>query len=274
VFTPPNENLIWAVHRFRSSFRDDLGNTRVGVGTGFWISDLRGGRHFVTNKHNVDAALMIGESTFKLECAEIELRKFQPDAALPERRYFQVQNLGCLRSSAAADCAVFTAPTLVAHSPEYPVPDLTKFKDIATEADFAQNVVKVMEPAIFIGFPGAKGHSWSDSTWGLPIARECSVASWPGIAFTHPDIPTQDTVLLSGLSFSGSSGSPVFVQNRGIRPGGDIEDSSWRPAKLVGIMSGHFRENVPEAPMFAHTGLSYLTRSTSIIQLFQQVMLW
>ncbi|MFZ6772888.1 hypothetical protein ACO0LB_09225 [Undibacterium sp. SXout7W] len=269
MYSPPNENLIWTVHRLKTTFIDSIGNQRTG--TGFWVSDLKGGRHFVTNKHNVDPTLKFGSETqLKLHSAEIELRRIESGVPLPETFFFKVSNLDSLVISKTADCAVLLAPHLHDHDPTtFQIADITKFKDIATIEEFEEGSIKVMESAVFIGYPGSKGKYWSDNFLGLPIARQCSIASWPRISFVHEDIPTTDAMLVSGLSFSGSSGSPVFVLNRGIRPGGDINDPTWRPARLVGVMSGHFFENKEVPAMFAHTGLSYLTRSTSLIELFK-----
>ena len=240
------------------------------------LSGPNDGQHFVTNKHNVDPTLKFGpETQLKLHSAEIELRKFESGVPSPETNFFKVSNLNCLLVSKTADCAVLLAPDLHGHEPTtFPILDITKFKDIATAEEFEGNIVKVMESAVFIGYPGAKGKYWSDKSWGLPIARQCSIASWPGIAFTHEDIPTTDAMLVSGLSFSGSSGSPVIVLSTGIRPGGDIVDPTWRPARLVGVMSGHFFEDKEVPAMFAHTGLSYLTRSTSLIERFKEAGIW
>lgn len=140
--------------------------------------------------------------------------------------------------------------------------------------EFNRNQIKIMEPAIFIGFPGTNGRHWWDESWKLPVIRQCTLASWPAIPFTNSQIQTTDVLLVSGLSFSGSSGSPVFVMNRGLYPGGDIQDSGWRPARLIGVMSGHFWEDTQTPAMFAHSGLSYLTRSTSIIEILQSANVW
>lgn len=51
-------------------------------------------------------------------------------------------------------------------------------------------------------------------------------------------------------------------------------DPTWRPARLVGVMSGHFLEDKEVPAMFAHTGLSYLTRSISLIELFKEAGVW
>jgi hypothetical protein len=95
-----------------------------------------------------------------------------------------------------------------------------------------------------------------------------TLASIPAVEFRNDAVKTTEVMLVSGLSFSGSSGSPVLNQRKGIPPGGDINDPSYVPSKIIGIMSGHFWENPDDAPeMFRHSGLSYLTKSTAILAL-------
>lgn len=276
MYTPPNENLFWSVHRVRSTFVDSIGNDLTGVGTGFWLSGANGQRNFITNKHNVDLSLKFGSAAgWTLTKFEIELRRWGDRGPTATTAFFTVADLGCVTTSPVADCAVFVAPAFLDHSVlDFPIADLTKFGDVATREEFQAGRINVMEPAVFIGFPGAKGRQWWDEAWKLPIARECIIASWPGIGFSNSQIKSEDVLLVSGLSFSGSSGSPVFVQNRGLRPGGAIQDSGWRPARLIGIMSGHFWEEGETPPMFAHSGLSYLTRSTSIIDTLRAAGYW
>jgi hypothetical protein len=274
MYTPPNENLILAVHRLRSTFANALGATKSTMGTGFWVETIEGPT-FVTNRHNVDASLRTTWlAGFHLSALEIELRFFGGDAATSATKFFAVSSLQCLYSSHSADCSVLALPKLNDHDPvAFPISSVTKVKDIATAAEF-ESSIKVMEPAIFMGFPGSEGQHWWDEDWKLPIARECTLASWPAIPFGNSQIPTTDVLLVSGLSFSGSSGSPVFVMNRGLRPGGAVSDPTWRPARLIGIMSGHFEETTQVPSMFRHSGLSYLTRSTAIIEVMRTANLY
>lgn len=82
--------------------------------------------------------------------------------------------------------------------------------------------------------------------------------------------------IVSGLSFQGSSGSPVFLHLSGIK----IQSSNGisvtgatdtlRVQKIIGIMSGHWREQSDTPSMFKHSGLSYYTRSTAILDLLKQ----
>lgn len=272
MFIPPNENLLWAVHRIAATFSDPLMNIRTSVGTGFWLRSLSDKNVFITNKHVLDPTIIFGEETeYKLNKIELELRLWKNNKPEPLTKFFEVKNLVCIHTSDSADCALLISPKL--HNfkeSEFPIASIIKQKDLALENDFQENKIKLMEPAIFIGYPGKKGLNWWDEKWKLPVARQCTLASWPAISFVNQQIKSADALLVSGLSFSGSSGSPVFVYNRGMQPGGDLNDPNWRPAQLIGIMSGHFEEDDGDIPqMFFHTGLSYLTRSTAIFEILK-----
>jgi hypothetical protein len=45
------------------------------------------------------------------------------------------------------------------------------------------------------------------------------------------------------------------------------EQNSYVKPKVLGIMSGHWWDEEPPEGMFYHSGLSYFTRSTAILEL-------
>jgi hypothetical protein len=159
------------------------------------------------------------------------------------------------------------------------------FGDIANE-EFFKNNLNVMDNASFIGFPGKGGHPWYDTFWNLAIARTVNIASHPAVPFTNKEIKTSDVMLVSGLSFSGSSGSPVLSHSKlsgaavpyltGAQEPSQLQYSfipiiRWinnniTYPKLIGIMSGHWEEDASSllggngksgSDVFHHSGLSY-----------------
>ncbi len=128
-----------------------------------------------------------------------------------------------------------------------------------------------MDAASFIGFPKPDGQPWWDTRANEPIARMMSIASLPRQAFVNTNLGLtgeEDVVLANGLSFGGSSGSPVILHSKGIKLSGPLTGGDYVPAKLIGIMSGHRMDGSKVPPMLAHTGISYFTRSTSVLELF------
>jgi len=128
-----------------------------------------------------------------------------------------------------------------------------------------------MDLVSFLGYPGTGSSQRWDLEWTTPVARLASLASWPHVPFTNFTIPTDDMTLVSGLSFSGSSGSLVLLHEKGIAPGGGIVDPMYAPPTILGIMSGHWREPSDEPAMFRLSGLSYYTGSTAIIELLAAI---
>ncbi|MEG3879862.1 hypothetical protein QT972_21130 [Microcoleus sp. herbarium7] len=266
-------NIFWITHRIKINFADDIGNEKFGCGTGFWMISQSGKNIFVTNKHNVDPSIKFpNKPSLKLDKISIELRYYESSQPTENTDFFDVENIeNCLFSSPSSDCSILVDPKFHKEIPSDPNREILKFENLIDEKRFANRlIIGPMETSFFIGFPGQNGRHWWDEKWKLPVARQCTVASLPQISFTNGQIKTDDIILMSGLSFSGSSGSPVFLPARGFPPGGDINDPAWRPALLAGIMSGHFWEETSAPSMFHHTGLSYMTRSTSILKLLQQ----
>ncbi|HTR52007.1 MAG TPA: hypothetical protein VMJ10_14935 [Kofleriaceae bacterium] len=259
----------FGVTRIRSWFRDEIGNERGVHGTGFWVRD-RERDIYVTNRHNVDPVLKYGADTkLKLDHVELELRRMGPGVAHSETRFFRVANLSsALRASVIADCAIIVAPDLDDRPSDFRVSAAADFQAIADQ-DWLNDRVHGMDTASFIGFPGMNAsQAWWDEEWNYPIARSCVIASPPGRSFANKQIKTADVTLVSGFSFRGSSGSPVVAHQKGFKVGQGLDGGpEFVPAKVVGIMSGHFETDGSEPEMFRHTGLSYFTRSTSILEL-------
>jgi hypothetical protein len=269
------QHLIFAVTRVRAGFADRIGNLFPDVvGTGFFLRTSDGHTVLVTNRHNLDPRLKLGADTsFRLARLEVELRAVSSttepildaaEVARPETRFFRLGELATrVFVSSEADCALVADPAWLEREEPYTAMALFTEEGLADERHFREHV-RVMDAASFVGFPGRGGRHWWDEQWKLPIVRPASIASWPAIPFRNGSIKTADTLLVAGHSFTGSSGSPVLTHGKGNSP-------TYVASRTIGIMSGHFDEEVDQAPeMFRHSGLSYLTRSTSIIALLAE----
>lgn len=258
-----------AVCQILVNFRDDIGNPRSICGTGFWIQD-GGDSYFVTNRHNVDARLKFGPATtLRPEGIQLQLRARQePDQWLPNTVFVALEHFqSSLRCHATADVAILKNPSLPSTDSRLGLIGHSTFNltELAT-AEFLADSVQPMDFASFIGFPGNSGKPWWDQRWNFPISRTVNVSSWPRYPFSNDSIITPDVVLVSGLSFSGSSGSPVISHEKGQR-GFSFGDRGYVDSRILGIMSGHHSETEPETGMLFHSGLSYFTRATSIREL-------
>jgi hypothetical protein len=251
-----SKHVVFSVARIRCTFSGAGGRSFIATGTGFWTATRPGVRAFVTNRHVLD-----GEGV-SLTGVEIGLRHIEGNVAYPETHFFPVANLSAsLRVHSDADCAALVGAEFDC-PPEFVDQPPIALGEIADQG-FLNDSVQIMDFASFIGFPG-RDTPWWDERATLPIARIATVASAPDTSFVNSAIQSKDIVLVSGLSFSGSSGSPVFLHRKGFRTEPPLY-SDFVPAKLLGIMSGHRNEPGPTPDMLQHTGLSYFTRSTSIL---------
>jgi len=250
----PAANL--AVSRILVDFRDDLGNRKTISGTGFWLVE-RYATYFITNRHCVDPTLGLGPSTsYRIEALRVLLREQEGvDRWLPNTEFALVDNLAtCLNCHPSADVAVLKQPeysSMFGHS-------YFSIEELATE-EFLSEVMHPMDVASFFGYPGQDGSEWWDTEWNVAIARTAYLSSWPGIPFRNASVPTSDVTVVNGLSFSGSSGSPILSHQKP-QPLG----APFSPPRILGIMSGHWWDNAADRPMFAHSGFSYFTRATAI----------
>ncbi len=264
-----NRSVVYSVARIRCTFNNSTtGLTETFRDTGFWVGQ-RARRAFVTNRHTLDKSFS-SERRDDLELAgiEIELRHLEGDIAYNETRFFSINNFqSCYWLHPTADCAVLVDPEFT--SPREFADRLPLSLDAIADAEFLRGKAQLMDFVSFIGFPGHDDDPWWDQQANVPIARMASIASTPERSFVNSAIKSDDVVLLSGLSFAGSSGSPVFLHRKGIRATPPLV-ADFVPATLIGLMSGHSMEAGPMPEMLRHTGLSYFTRSTSILELLDE----
>lgn len=262
-----NQSVVLDVSRLKVRFCDDIGNTTSIAATGFWLKH-QNAQLFVTNKHNLDPTLKLGPDTkLRLAQMEIELRAFEGEQPCSETRFFEVNlNDTKLNPSVAADVCILRTVSFVGEVGRFRSGRILSAEHLA-DAAFLVNHVALMDLASFIGFPGTSTSCWWDEVWNLGVSRTVNIASLPGISFSNKSVRTSDVVLVSGLSFSGSSGSVIILHEKGIKAGAGLTGSGHVPPKIIGIMSGHWWEPRSEPEMFRHSGLSYFTRSTAILEL-------
>ncbi len=261
-----DDSILLSVNRIRTTFRDLLGVEQRGAGTGFWVSlnqKKTSVPAFVTNRHNLDPEMLYPNQDYRLIRTEIQLRKQTADDAELHREtsWISIPAEGWVLHP-TADCAAIIDPKLAGQQQGF-LPFTAKV-GIGNQYWLEHNVC-VMDLASFIGFPGSEEVPWWDDYWTLPISRLATLASIPSMPFVNKFIKSGHVGLVSGLSFLGSSGSPLLLHagHQGPVPL-DRTISSYRHPQIIGIMSGHFREKTTEPEMFRHSGLSYYTRGPAI----------
>lgn len=262
-----NKEILHSVVRLRMVFVDDALNVKNVGATGFWLQTNQGNKIIVTNRHNLDAKLKLGSATtFELKKFEVELREHRDTQYFPGRNYFEVDlSDNPVRFMDLDDCAIIANPQFDQTTDGYGY-TLFREEDIA-DSDFFKDKLQVMDTVSFFGYP----ENWYDQKWVFPTSRTAFIASLPLLDFTHVDVITGRTCLVSGMSFGGNSGSPIMSHRKSFAPPDGKENAEYAPAKLIGIMSGHWWDEAPVNGMFAHSGLSYFTKSTALLNLIRRL---
>jgi hypothetical protein len=249
-------DILTKVIRIKVLFVDAIGNDESIICTGFNVLTNKSNVILVTNRHCIDPKLYYGDETqLKVDKIEIEIRENPDSTIFREMR-------GDIALSQKMDCAVIYNTQVYSSTEEnfrYPA---IKEEFLADE-DFFENSLKVLDTVSFVGYP----QDWYDTTRNMPIARIANIASHPSQSFYNDHIKFEDCCLVSGHSVSGSSGSLVVsnLKYPVVKP--EQKGLTFEEPKAIGIMSGHFKGDNSE---FEHAGLSYFTRSTSILSLLRE----
>jgi hypothetical protein len=243
--------LLCAVHKLSSTFSDDIGNSVTGNGTGFWLTTKQGA-YFVTNRHNVDPTMHGDKNSYGLASLTIWLRAFSLIHSLPCKDV-------CPLALSAKEFTIYwpiDKSDVVLLKPEKlfaPNDSNYQLLSLPVESTVYSRKPEILDQLYFLGFPA---NLRATATYDLPIARSCTIASFPEIDYSDEDktIGSSQTCLVEGLSFGGSSGSVAIRKND-------------ERLEVMGIMSGHFKgEKWGES----HSGLSYLTKATSIQEIIKE----
>jgi hypothetical protein len=257
------EWVVYAIVRLRPTFSSAINKPKSGIATGF-VVDCDGWFALVTNRHVVEPSLRSPSSDWRLTRLEVQVRQAVGESHKSEVQFVEL-DLERSKFAASPDADVVAIGMSVAPllDPIWTTGGI--HADNIADESFLSERTKLMDFASFVGFASSKTAPWWDEVWNTPIARFASLASLPSRPFTNKAIKTADVGLVSGLSFSGSSGSPLFLHAKG-QLGTTIGDASYQPPKLIGIMSGHHWEldQSPEPELLRHSGLSYYTRATSV----------
>ena len=114
----------------------------------------------------------------------------------------------------------------------------------------------------FVAFPGFP--DWYDRKNNLPILRTGTIASDPRFDYSHEKEDMGERIAYEAFSYGGSSGSPIFAIQKGIKVGAGLDGGGYREPMLVGINAGHLDI---DGSMGSHSGISYFYKSSVILEL-------
>lgn len=267
------DGLFLATLRLECIFKDDIGNQKTACGTGFALTH-RNNFVFATNRHMVDPRIF--DEKTKLKLSEMFLwcrRTSSPTVNSSPERFAVGLPQASVTLHSTADVAIISNIQLFDSGNNKPIINPILEESLAS-AEFFSNDIGVGDSCVFIGYPSNKSNQpWWDTALGLPIVRLANIASYPRIDFTNEAIKSSHARLVTGLSFSGSSGSPILNLGGQFRTKeGFISLPGAITPKIIGIMAGHWWDDNKQTPeMLRHTGLSYFISSLAILELLAQI---
>jgi len=268
------EHMFLSTNQIYSFFADDIGNNDQGSGTGFWITH-KSQYVFVTNRHMVDYAFCKNKQNFNLCKMMFWLRNDKNLLSKPQKYELNLNSLKILRHD-TADVAIIYNIEIINSRNDFIHTTLSMVDDSLADDNFFQTMLRPADNCIFIGYP----NDWWDESTGLPIVRLANLASWPKIDFINKGIKSTNVRLVAGLSFSGSSGSPIMNKGTEFQAGNGLSITGLVPPKIIGVMAGHWWDkwqmppptsHLPPPTMFQHSGLSYFVTSTVIHNLLKKI---
>lgn len=236
--------------------------TITSSGSGFWVANEDGVTMFITNRHVIDKAYEKEEYArdgYRLSRLSVSSHSTDP------RNRGVVVDLKSddndidirVHTSYGVDVAILIPRSSDCRTPPNSIPayralaDRLFFEDLpwGTQVSFASFQV------------------WRDSNTLKPILRTGIVSSDPRDDYSSEMVDRKGALLLEAFSFSGGSGSPIFV-NSGVLGASNYNN----PVQVIGIMCGHIWNNKDTSVGHrTHVGLSYCHKSTVLLEMLDQL---
>ena len=252
MYHPLPREWLLATNKIEVGFHSAT-DTKSVHGSGFWVRKESGEVVFVTNRHVVDIEYYdrkyFGHG-YRLTAIKILTFK-----GADRFGHLIVKAELAWPRDQRVDIAILRNPKVIAGKGSVTPASV----DVIGDKDFLKNELNWGDLVSFTSF-----QPWRDSKSERPILRTGTVSSDPLYRYESDSIPRRDVLLLEALSFAGSSGSPVFANARGIKVAPPLSGGSFRPAKIIGIITGHIQAKNASQMAF-HSGLSYCHRSDLLL---------
>lgn len=256
MFHGLDNRFLYTAFRFEAHFAHKHHGTMLVSGTAFFVR-ISAELFLVTNRHNVDAYYK-DEKYLGYELHKISLAgRFSGDVLTHAvlRPPWDIK----FHSDDRNDVVLIKQPDIGADQHTIVIDYFIDESMIAQSNEFTGD----LSVCDFVAFPGYP--IWHDRVETRPIMRGGTISSDPRKTYHFNDkagVSCGDCVAYEAFSSGGSSGSPVFVLQKGLKPGTGISFGAFRPAKLIGINGGHM--NSPDS---SHSGISYFFKSSLIFEL-------
>ena len=261
MYHPIPRAWLTAVHALEVTFESSIGNPpRTVAGSGFWLGTDHVSR-FATNRHLVDYEYKTGESGRAYEISRMQIWSWK-HAGPPQA--IEIEQCSILvPESDRFDVAVIQVQRIAPSAGRGQMGTSVGEAYLADQA-FESEHLEWGAQVTFASF-----QAWHDRRLRKPIVRTGILASDPAGEFTFDQLDRERIHLLEAMSFAGSSGCPVFANARGVPVDSTLSGGNFRPAKVIGIMAGHFpasesRQAASAFPALPHSGLSYCHKASLI----------
>ena len=247
------------------------GGQEVPGGTGFFVGTESCGICFVTNRHVIVEAKKLGREKKLGEIKRIIIKGKSGGGELRYNDNFVFDahewNIAFPQNN-DDDIAVLYGIS----GQQEGQPVFIEREMLATESYFEdEGNLGVYD---YVAVPGF--HPGYDSSTNRPLFRGGNISSDPRYGHSaridgRPYKYYKNLVVYETFAYPGSSGSPVFALQKGIKPGEGISFPAYRPARLIGIQSMMRPVNLGERTGSHHSGLSYFFKSSVILEILDSI---
>lgn len=268
-----SNDFLCAASKITSFFQSDDGSEIRLSGTGFFVQNSKKDIFFITNRHITDIAYhqldVLKYKNHKLTKVSIESKIKDKETGLPNTDICIVINFETNKfvydneENDVAALKISASDLLIEFSKDkgiridYPIP-----YEMIADQNRIDNKLNVCDFVVFPGFP-----DWYDKKNNLPIMRTGTIASDPRFDYSYQSGQKNvrgNVIAYEAFSFGGSSGSPVFAAQKGIKTGPSLTGGDYREGMLIGINAGHLND------VKGHSGISYFYKSTVILKLIER----
>lgn len=262
-----NEFLNSAI-KIDVTFEDSSKKTKTGTGTAFFVKNSKGETSLITNRHLID--LDYKQKTakfkdFKLSKIIATVKEINKETNLPtEDNILFLANCNEFIFSENYENDVACLKNVQAASLNGKEP-YSSFSISYTNIADKKRLNEKLSICDFVAFPGFP--DWYDKKNNLPILRTGTIASDPRFDYSYNGDDNGEVIAYEAFSYGGSSGSPVFAIQKGIKVGEGLSGGNFREVMLIGINAGHLPV---QGIMDSHSGISFLYKSSIILELIEQ----
>ena len=258
MYHPLPRGWLLATNKIEVVFRNVHGQ-KPAHGSGFWV---RNGEDllFATNRHVIDIEYKDPKyQGHGYVLSAVQILTFDPSGRSGRQRVVHAVIL----THADRDIDIALLRGFVVNNPDGISVEPANVEVIA-DSHFLETELEWGAQVSFSSF-----QPWRDTQTERPILRTGILASDPAYPFISTKTKRAHVHLLEAFSFAGSSGSPVFANAKGIQPGPGLSGGGFRPARIIGMMTGHLpnEDSDAGAPYNTHTGLSFCHRSDLLLSM-------